>query len=251
ELELDVLKGQAAGEGAEVPGAGLALTDEARAALAGQVTDEMLDQLRVLMKEDIDDLARRLRDVERAMLDERDVERIARQVLADVLTGGDLEKLQEIEGDAVATARFVERRVDELEEAMAAMALEFRGELAQLGVRVDVLEARVDRIEAQVDEQGRRLDDILRRLGSMSLSGKNETTFELTAIDAPGATDKDKFYLDPRDEDSEELKRGSEFKNVFTVTFTAEPAENVNVTASLKATTQLGEVDIKDAEGIK
>jgi len=100
ELELDVLKGQAAGEGAEVPGAGLALTDEARAALAGQVTDEMLDQLRVLMKEDIDDLARRLRDVERAMLDERDVERIARQVLADVLTGGDLEKLQEIEGDA-------------------------------------------------------------------------------------------------------------------------------------------------------
>src|SRR5690606_24978189 len=138
-------------------------------------------------------------------------------------------------------------RVDELEEAMAAMALEFRGELAQLGVRVDVLEARVDRIEAQVDEQGRRLDDILRRLGSMSLSGKNETTFELTAIDAPG----DKFYLDPRDEDSEELKRGSEFKNVFTVTFTAEPAENVNVTASLKATTQLGEVDIEDAEGIK
>src|SRR5690606_2216989 len=84
ELEIDVLKGQAAGEGAEVPGAGLALTDEARAALAGQVTDEMLDQLRVLMKEDIDDLARRLRDVERAMLDERDVERIARQVLADV-----------------------------------------------------------------------------------------------------------------------------------------------------------------------
>ena len=72
ELELDVLKGQAAGEGAEVPGAGLALTDEARAALAGQVTDEMLDQLRVLMKEDIDDLARRLRDVERAMLDERE-----------------------------------------------------------------------------------------------------------------------------------------------------------------------------------
>ena len=69
------------------------------------------------------------------------VERIARQVLADVLTGGDLEKLQEIEGDADATARFVASRVNDLEEAMAAMALEFRSELAQLGVRVDVLEA--------------------------------------------------------------------------------------------------------------
>ena len=36
------------------------------------------------------------------------------------------------------------------------MALEFRSELAQLGVKVDVLEARVDRIEAKVDEQGNR-----------------------------------------------------------------------------------------------
>src|SRR5690606_40831849 len=158
------------------------------------------------------DLARRLRDVERALLDERDVERIARQVLANALTEGDLERLQEIEGDAAATARFVESRVDELEGAMAAMALEFRGELAQLGVRVDVLEARVDRIEAKVDEQGKRLDSILARLGNLSLSGKNETTFELTAITAPSATDEDKFYIDPRDEDSEELERGSEFK---------------------------------------
>ena len=75
----------------------------------------------------------------------------------------------------------------------------------------------------------------------MSLSGKNETTFEQTAIE--GARDPIDIYIDPRDEDSDELERGSEFKNIFTVTFTAEPAENVNVKASLEATTQLGEVD--------
>ena len=32
-----------------------------------QLSDEMLDQLRILLKEDLDDLARRVRDVERAL----------------------------------------------------------------------------------------------------------------------------------------------------------------------------------------
>ena len=103
---------------------GAGLTGDARAALAGQVSDEMLDQLRILLKEDLDDLARRVRDVERALLDERDVERIAHEVIANAL-GGDVEDLEAAEGNPAGAAILLAKRVDELESTMADMALEF------------------------------------------------------------------------------------------------------------------------------
>lgn len=231
ELELgDVAEGGAGERVVERVGAA-ELTDEARAALAAHLTDDMLDQLRILLKEDIDDLARRVRNLERAMLDERDVQRIARQLIADALAAHASE-LAEAEGDALATARLVDRRVDELESAIAALADEFRAELDQLGVRVSALESRVD----EHDEQIR---GILARLDNVRLTGKNETTYEQTAVTAdPAATGE--FFVDPRDEDSDKLTRGNEFRNKFTLNFTATPADNVTVKASLVATTQLG-----------
>lgn len=206
------------------------LTDEARAALAQQLMDDMLDQLRILLKEDIDDLARRVRDLERALLDERDVERIARQVIADALAAQAAE-IEAAEADAVATAKLVESRVDDLEEAIADLALEFRGELAQLGVQVKVLEARVDRIEGRVDRQEEQIADLMSRIGSFSFSGKNKTEFKHTAIEG----DPNIAYQDPRDEDSDKFERGVNFTNTFTLTMEATPAENVNVKASLEA----------------
>jgi|GEM_PF-3463835 len=214
-----------------------ALSDEARAALAAQLTDDMLAQLRALLQEDLDDLARRIANLEESILDEGDVERIARRVIADAL-GVDADALEA--GDVVATGRLVERRVDELEQAVAALAEEFRSELDQLGVRVSVLEARVD-------EHEQKIAGILDRLGNVRITGKNETVYEQTSIKIDDLSWDGKFYVDPRDEDSEELTRGNEFRNKFTLVFTATPAENVEVKGTFAATTQLGET-VEDAD---
>lgn len=208
------------------------LTDEARAALAAQLADQLREELRALLQADLDELARRIAGLEEAMLDERDVERIARRVIADVLGVGD-DEVEKVAGDVLATARLVEQRVDELESAIAALENEFRSELDQLGVRVSVLESRVD-------EHDRQISEIRARLGSVKLSGKNETTFEHTAISSNQSDGK--YYADPREE-KDEVKRGNEFRNQFTLTISATPAENVTVKADISGTTQLGETE--------
>jgi len=191
-------------------GAISSLSDEARAALAAALIDEMRAQLRELLGEDITELAARIRN-----LDE-EVERIARQVLADLIAGGDLSLIEGAEGDPAGAALLVQRRVRDLEATIAALADEFRNELDLLGARVSVLEKRV---------------------GSVWISGKNETNYTQTSIVSADLSKK--FYADPREEEGE-LKREHEFTNKFTVTLTATPAENVTVKGSLTATTQLG-----------
>ena len=108
ELELDVLKGPtlARGGGSGVPAG---LTDEARAALGRAADGRDARPAADPAKEDIDDLARRVRDVERALLDERDVERIARQVFADVLTAGDSRSSRRSRATPAATATLVDK----------------------------------------------------------------------------------------------------------------------------------------------
>ena len=150
-------------------------------------------------------------------------------MLADVLTDGDVAALEAAEGNLFETVRLIQSRVDELESAMADMALEFRGELARLGVRVNVLDARIGRIEETVD-------DLRTKVGNVALSGKNETVFENTSVDSVLGT----VWIDPRDEDSDELEQGSEFNNTFTLIVKATPADNVTVTATLDAINHLG-----------
>lgn len=195
-------------------GAISSLSDEARAALAAALIDEMRAQLRELLGEDITELAARIRN-----LDE-EVERIARQVLADLIAGGDLSLIEGAEGDPAGAALLVQRRVRDLEATIAALADEFRNELDLLGARVSVLEKRV---------------------GSVWISGKNETNYTQTSIVSADLSKK--FYADPREEEGE-LKREHEFTNKFTVTLTATPAENVTVKGSLTATTQLGPTEV-------
>lgn len=246
-----------------------ALTDEERAVLAQLIADEIEARLAELDSADIQALAERLADLEARLdmqsdelaalvesaLTEDDVRRIAELIVADALADTEAQiiaALEAAEGDPDALATLMDARVASLNARMDRMTDEFRSELEQLGVRVDRLEDRVDDLEAtsaghdsritqaeqDIAAHDQEIESIWTRMGNVRISGKNETVLEFTGIEGTGDPLKD-----PRDDDSDEYEAGTDFRNTFSLTLTATPAENVEIAATIKAESVFGEDD--------
>lgn len=240
-------------------------TEEVQEALAQQASADLIARLNDL-KEDLDDLARRVLRLEGSTPSRSEAQAIAERVVADALAelSGDVEAARRAAADeAGATARLIQSRVDEVADAISRLAEEFRPELERLGVRVAELEARmkaqeealesfsheveanrmrIDRHEAVLAEHGQEIRNIWNRFDNVTLTGRNVTSFEVTSLtDGSGNALPDGVQRpqDPRDPDGDKFQNVDTFTNAFTLGLTATPADNVTVKAELKLVSQL------------
>lgn len=238
---------------ASLVASGDGLTPEARAALSGLVSDQLVENLAKL--QDLDELAKRLHGVEGALdhLERRvlqlegstpsraEAEAIAERVVAAALADHQADVTAAISaarGDTAALSDVVESRTAELARHIDRLAQEFRPELERLGVRVTALERRMSDTEAQLAEVRSDVDRVRAQLGTIRFSGELEAGLSHTSV-----TGKEPYYVDPRDIDEDDPKvyrPGDKFTNTLRLNVEATPAENVDVKATLVVEDMLG-----------
>lgn len=155
--------------------------------------------------------------------------------------------------ERVVAAEVAGLDVDALAAQIEALAVEFRGELQVLGVRVTnlesmftALEGRVDRLEARVsgidsDLAANTADigAIRAEMARVRLFGTNETIYDTgqrTSADA---------LVDPRDKDSDEFEvpdGGTELRNILALRIESSLADDVHVRVGVDLESDLGQL---------